>query len=403
MTKAKIGLGIDVVTAARQRIAWVFETFPRVCVSFSGGKDSSVMLHLVAEEARRRGRTFGLLIIDLEAQYALTVAHIAEMARTYQGLVELYWVALPLSLRNAVSMTEPRWQCWDPSQRDRWVREPAGGSIADPSAFPFFRAGMEFEEFVAAFGHWFARGQLCASLVGIRSDESLNRWRTIAGHGTKLEGRRWTNWQSRTLWNVYPIYDWRTEDLWTYVARTGAAYNALYDRMFEAGLTIHQMRICQPYGDDQRKGLWLYHLIEPQTWGKVVARVAGANSGALYAQESGNILGRLTISKPEGHTWQSFAALLLTTMPPKSRDHYENKIAQFLAWYRDRGYPDGIPEEAPADEEAHKRTPSWRRVCKALLRNDYWMKGLSFTQTKSEAYGRYLKTMKKRRSAWNLN
>ena len=33
--------------------------------------------------------------------------------------------------------------------------------------------------------------------------------------------------------------------------------------MAMAGLTVHQMRICQPYGDDQRRGLWLFHLIEP--------------------------------------------------------------------------------------------------------------------------------------------
>ena len=52
--------------------------------------------------------------------------------------------------------------------------------------------------------------------------------------------------------------------------------------MHKAGLTIHQQRICQPYGDDQRRGLWLFHLIEPITWAKVVARVNGANSGALY-------------------------------------------------------------------------------------------------------------------------
>ena len=71
--------------------------------------------------------------------------------------------------------------------------------------------------------------------------------------------------------------------------------------MHQAGLTPHQMRICQPYGDDQRKGLWLFQIIEPETWGKVVARVNGANAGALYAKDSGNILGNLKITKPDGH------------------------------------------------------------------------------------------------------
>jgi predicted phosphoadenosine phosphosulfate sulfurtransferase len=162
------------------------------------------------------------------------------------------------------------------------------------------------------------------------------------------------------------------------------------------------MRICQPYGDDQRKGLWLFHIIEPETWGKIVSRVNGANQGALYAQETGNVLGRIKITKPAGHTWESYAKLLLASMPEKTREHFENKIAVFIKWWMDRGYSHGIPDEADVNDEADKKVPSWRRICKALLRNDYWCKGLSFSQTKSEAYEKYMKVMKRRRQAWRL-
>ena len=187
--------------------------------------------------------------------------------------------------------------------------------------------------------------------------------------------------------------------MWTYVARERLPYNRLYDRMHQAGLTIHQQRICQPYGDDQRKGLWLYHVIEPETWGRVVARVNGANQGALYAQESGNVLGRIKVTRPPGHTWESFARMILDSMPPQTREHYENKIAVFLKWYADRGYRDAkIPDAGPLD----KGNPSWARICKVLLRNDYWCKGLSFTQHKTAAYDRYRKMMAKRRQAWGI-
>lgn len=166
--------------------------------------------------------------------------------------------------------------------------------------------------------------------------------------------------------------------------------------MHQAGLSIHQQRICQPYGDDQRKGLWLFHIVEPETWSKIVARMSGANQGALYANDTGNILGVGRIVKPENHTWQSFAMLLLGSMPEKTSEHFKNKIAVFLKWYADRGYPDGIPDDGPMDKTA----PSWKRVCKALLRNDYWCKGLSFSQHKSAAYDKYLKLMKRRRAMW---
>lgn len=391
-------LGINVLTAARQRIARIFDDFPRIYVSFSGGKDSGVLFHLVADEARKRGRKFGVLIVDLEAQYALTIKHIGSMLDRYADVAEPYWIALPISLRNAVSQFEPKWMCWDPDARDIWVRQPDPRSITDENHFGWFRRGMEFEELVPEFGRWYAGGKLCACLVGIRSDESLNRYRTIAGRKTTFEGLQWTTLVDRSLYNAYPIYDWRTEDIWRYNGSTGAEYNRLYDLMHQAGLTLHQQRICQPYGDDQRKGLWLYHIIEPQTWARIVARVQGANQGALYAQDRGNVNGVNFVTKPDGVTWQQFSENLLASMPTATAEHFRNKIAVFLKWYEDRGYPGGIPDDGPVQ----KGPPSWKRICKALLRNDYWCKGLSFTQTKSEAYEKYKKLMERRRKEWGL-
>jgi len=395
---SKRGIGINVLTASRQRIAWTFDNFPCVYVSFSGGKDSTVMLHLVADEARRRGRKFGVLFVDLEGQYKLTIDHVSECYRLYADIIDPHWVCLPILLRNAVSQFEPRWCSWDPGSESDWIRQkPAEASKID---YPFFRERMEFEEFVPAFGRWFGGEKLTACFVGIRTDESLNRWRTIAaGRKQCMDGKRWTTWCGENLWNVYPIYDWRTEDLWTWHARNpNAPNNRLYDRMYKAGLTIHQMRICQPYGDDQRKGLWLFHVIEPETWARVVARVNGANHGALYARESGNVLGQIKITKPSGHTWQSFAMMLLQSQPPTTQEHFRNKIAVFLRWWENRGFQNGIPDDGSFD----KCAPNWKRVCKVLLRNDYWCKGLSFTQTKSEAYERYMKSMKVRRAQWGL-
>ena len=396
----KLPLGKDVYAAARERVAWVFDTFPRVCVSFSGGKDSTVLLHIAAEEAWRRRRKIGLLFIDLEAQYRLTIEHVAECFRLYADCAEPYWVALPLALRNAVSVFEPKWECWSPEARDAWVRPPHPMAVTDPSFFPFFRRGMEFEEFVPAFAEWFGGGQLTASVVGIRADESLNRFRTLIMRGkTRMAGRSWTTWTGKATWNVYPIYDWRTEDLWTYTALEGKPYNRLYDRMHAAGLSIHQMRICQPYGDDQRKGLWLYHVVEPETWGRVVARVSGANGGALYCQEAGNVQGRIRVAKPEGHTWESFAGLLLESMPPPLREHFQIKIDAFLGWWRKKLGQEftWIPDEADPKLEAARKAPSWRRVVRTILKNDYWCKTLSFSQQSSAAYQRYLEIKARRK------
>src|SRR5690606_2528221 len=94
----------------------------------------------------------------------------------------------------------------------------------------------------------------------------------------------WTTRISESVWNAYPIYDWKTEDVWTANGRFGWDYNRVYDLMHLAGLTLSQMRLCQPYGDDQRKGLYLFKILEPETWQRVVSRVEGANFGNRYSK-----------------------------------------------------------------------------------------------------------------------
>jgi len=69
-------LGINVFEAAQQRINYSFDNFEKVYLSFSGGKDSSVMFHLTMMEAKKRNKKVGILIIDLEAQYKSTIEHI---------------------------------------------------------------------------------------------------------------------------------------------------------------------------------------------------------------------------------------------------------------------------------------------------------------------------------------
>lgn len=393
-------LGVDVLTAARDRIAWTFEACPKICVSFSGGKDSTAMLHLVMEEAIRRGRRVALLFLDWEAQFSLTIDHVAELFDLYADHIDPYWIAVPLTTTNACSMHEPEWTCWDPAKRNLWVREPHLTSITDGSRFPFWYSTITFEEFVDHFGEWLAGDEMCASFVGIRASESLHRWRTIAkARKSRLDGKAWTRWRGANHTNVYPIYDWKVEDIWTYFALSGHPYNRLYDRMHQAGLTPHQMRICEPYGDEQRKGLWLFHAVEPETWARVCARVAGANTGALYADDRGNILGNQRIELPDGHSWRSFADLLLDTMPPSTAEHYRAKIAIYLRYCEVKGF--SVPDQQPGDTGS-KDVASWRRICKTLLRNDYWCKALSFSPTKAEYYVRYRKLVERRRAAWGI-
>lgn len=388
-------LSVDVYTAAKERLRRVFDDFPNVYLSFSAGKDSGVLLHLALEVAREKGRLpLDVLLLDLEAQYRHSAEFIERVANNPD--VNLHWVCLPIHLSNAVSQIQPHWMCWNPDERDIWVREmPTHPSvISDESFFPFFRRGMEFEEFVPEFGEWFSAqhgGERTACLVGIRSDESLNRYRTIKNdRKTRWQDFGWTTLVTPNVYNAYPIYDWHTEDIWIANGKFGWDYNKIYDLMHLAGVSLHDMRLCQPYGNDQRQGLWLFKILEPETWSKVVNRVAGANFGQRHVQEKGNVLGNIRIELPEGYTWKRYAKFLLATMPPYLSEHYRKKIRKFLkVWRKDirMGKYPGVTRIYDAGDpklEAARKVPSWRRVCKVILKNDYWCKGLSFSQTTRE-------------------
>lgn len=396
-------LSKSVLDASRERISYTFDNFDRIYLSLSGGKDSTVMFHLVMEEAVKRNRIVGILFIDWECQFEMTITHIRELIQLYRDNIDLYWIALEIETMSACSAFEPIWRSWDEDKKVLWTREKPSEAISDPSKLPFYYKGITFEEFTPLFAKWYSRGENTACFVGIRSQESLNRWRAIARDDVqRYDDKKFTTNAVDNVWNVYPIYDWKVEDIWTYVAKEGKPYNKVYDRMYQAGLTYNQMRIDEPFGDEARKNLWIYQIIEPITWSKFTARMAGVNSASLYTQERGNILGNGKVSLPEGHTWESFANYLLDSMPPATANHYKNKIAVYIKWYMDRGYPDGIPDEGDYKLEQKGKIPAWRQIVKTLLKNDYYCQTLGFGVTKSSNYEKYLNLMRRRRESWGI-
>lgn len=374
-------LNENVHRATKKRMKNIFNTFPKVYIAFSGGKDSTVMLHMALEVARLKKRLpLDVLFVDLEGQYSSTIQHIEDVVLNSEE-INLHWVCLPLNLRNSVSVFQPHWRCWDPEQSDKWIRPMPDYPqvISSINHYPFFKYGMEFEDFVYQWGKWFSDGKSCTCLLGIRSDESLNRFFSVTTNG--WSGNNWMSKATENLVFSYPIYDWRTEDIWRYVGKQKIKYNKLYDYFYLCGISIHKMRICQPYGDDQRQSLAYYHKIEPDTWNKVLGRVHGANFGALYSKTA--VLGRIKVVLPEGLTWKEYAHILLESMPEITRNHYVAKIKTFLKWWENKGFTlDLIPDEGNLKLENSGKIPSWRRICKCIIKNDWWCRSLGFSQTK---------------------
>lgn len=61
-----------------------------------------------------------------------------------------------------------------------------------------------------------------------------------------------------------------------------------------------------------------------------------------------------------------------------------NRIENYIKTWEQRCYPDGLPDEAPA--EISDMVPSYKRIAIAILRNDHSLKYLGFTPPKSKFY-----------------
>ena len=395
---SKIYLEKDVLNATLERLEIAFHSFDYIYFSVSGGKDSSVMIQLAAVIARKLNKKFDILFIDLEAQYKATIDHVQELKEITADVVNhFYWVTLPLSLRNASSIIQPKWVCWDEGDKDKWVRDMPSDTINEKTcSWEWFRKGMEFEEFVVGFSTWYQKTHMgvVGVGIGIRADESLARLTTISSKKkVRYRDYGWTTKLriSQNCWldvyNFYPIYDWKTQDIWAAVSNLDLYFNEIYELMYKNGISIHKQRLCQPYGDNQRNSLDQFKVLEHETWEKVLNRVHGVNFANIYARTS--LLGNIKSEKPIRMTWQQYTVWLLETIglhTPELENHYFKKIETFIKWYDEKEglKVENYPDEADSKLESRKKVASWRRIAKAIEKNDFWMTRLSFGQSKSD-------------------
>ncbi len=92
----------------QQRLKLIFEEFDNIYISFSGGKDSGLLLNLVLDYKRKYfpDKTIGVFHQDFEAQYTVTTEYVERTFERIKNEVEPYWVCLPMATRTALSSYE---------------------------------------------------------------------------------------------------------------------------------------------------------------------------------------------------------------------------------------------------------------------------------------------------------
>ncbi len=101
----------NVYDALQERLHFIFEEFNNIYLSFSGGKDSGLLLNLVLDYQKKYypRKKIGLFHQDFEAQYTVTTEYIERTFAKVKDDVEPYWICLPMATRTAVSSYEMFW------------------------------------------------------------------------------------------------------------------------------------------------------------------------------------------------------------------------------------------------------------------------------------------------------
>lgn len=184
----------EIISQALSRLALPY-------VAFSGGKDSSVLLHLVREQSPNTRAIF----IDDEWNLPETIDLIQRTNNC-----------------DRVAMTIPHTE---------WFT-----SFAQPKELPdgvIWSDASPRENIVA-----YAREQgHDGAFIGLRAEESAKRRIMLRTNGVFYFAK------NHEMWQAYPLAWWTWRDVWAYILSKGVDYNKAYDKLEEMGIEPKNQRV----------------------------------------------------------------------------------------------------------------------------------------------------------------
>ena len=269
----------NVYDAGIERLKYLFDEFENIHVWVSGGKDSTVLFHMVLEMAKELERLpLNVGFIDQEAEWQHTIDYVKTMMTT-PG-VKPYWLQVPVDIENSTSFHQ-RWiRCWDPEEEDKWIREKEPMAIKDKD-YGTTRFFDLFDEFLME-----EYKQKTASLGGMMAEESPARFRAL----TERAKYKWITWGRQPKRNgnycmFSPLYDWSYTDVWKTIHDKRWAYNGVYDLMYRYGVRLNNMRVSNLHHQTAIRSLFYLQEFEPDNYNRICRRIQGVGTAARFGDD----------------------------------------------------------------------------------------------------------------------
>ena len=361
----RIKSDMDVVKAAKLRIKNVFKNGLPVYMSFSGGKDSIVLGHLVLsliQSGEVDASQLTVQFIDEEAIFPCIEQKVIEWRRRflYAGAA-FSWFCIEVKhfcCFNALT-EEETFICWDRTKADVWVRQPPPFAVR---SHPMLRARKDtYQAFLS---------RLCMdgiTFVGVRAAESFQRLQYMTRYNVGHQGL--------TENKVFPLYDWKDSDIWLYIQREGIDLPLIYLYLWQSGTSKNQLRVSQFFSSDTAKNLVKMNEYYPDLMDRIIRREPNAYLAALYWDSE--MFGRRTRTRRElekGDEKRDYKKLLIEIFSDMEKSFptpgqmltgkkYRKLFIQTSTFATERDYRDMY--------EALQRGDPKARACRALYQSIY--------------------------------
>lgn len=307
----------NVLEATQKRVSYLFDNYDNIQLAFSGGKDSTVLFHLVNSEAKKRDRKFILYFQDQEAEYQGTIDFV-EWAMSQPNVIP-QWYQVPIFMTNAASHQQLFLWAW--GEGEQWVREKnpiAIQSIENKYPKRFYK----FNLWVAQQNRKNFKGSFI-SIIGLRAEESPDRRFVMFGEDSELFWLRRKTEPNK----CYPIIDWSYTDVWKYLIENQLPYNKVYDKMYMLGGNLRSFRVSNLVHEKAFRCLTDLQELEPETYNQLERRLQGVHTAAMYGKE--NMMYSIKNLPEHFKTWKEYKDFLLESIHPDLKKIFEYQWSRF--------------------------------------------------------------------------